>query len=215
MRNFAIGVLLLHLFQVAAVARLPKTVPLMPPRETGGGIGALKTKNNNFKEIHSDNLNLGFEIGTLMRNDSTSADILGMQLFFGGRATVEFPIPSTSLHLKPSLGYFRKQQSEAAVSVVQHVVEGGVNLLYEVAARKNIQWAIGVAGRVDYLISTISLYNQSNSGSSFRFRAGPSSGIKFQLANNLKLTTDLECTFSISRPTRFFGGLATGLAFDL
>jgi len=215
MKKFALGILLLHVFQVAGLARLPKTVPLMPPRETGGGIGALKTKNNNFKEINSDNLNLGFEIGTLMRNDSTSADILGMQLFFGGRASLEFPILSTSLHLKPSLGYFRKQQSEAAVSVVQHVVEGGLNLLYEMAPWRNIQWAIGAAGRVDYLISTISVYNQSNSGSSFRFRAGPSSEIKFKLANNLKLTTDLEFTFSISRPTRFFGGLTTGLAFDL
>jgi len=44
---------------------------------------------------------------------------------------------------------------------------------------------------------------------------GPSSGVHFSLSPELKLTTDLEITFSASSPTRMFGGLTTGLAFDL
>lgn len=198
-----------------AIARLPKNVPLLPPREASGAPVSLKNRTYIDKSQKSDPISLGFELGTLLRNDSTSGDLLGMQLFWGGRISAEFALMGSSFHIKPSIGYFRKQQSEGAVSVTQHVVEGGANFLYQVTQFSGVEWSVGAVGRLDYLVSNIRLYDQSEFGSSFRFRAGPSSGLKFKVSKEFKLTTDFELSFAVSRPTRVFGGLTTGLVFEL
>ncbi len=215
MSNIFCGFVILHIFSSLALAKLPKTLPLLPPRESGNAVGSMKSRSPWNREIVKTHLTAAVEMGTLMRNDSTSSDILGMQLFIGGRTSLIVPVLIPSLYLKPSLGYFRKKQSEGSVSVLQQVIEGGLNIQYEITNPKDVQWSLGLAGRVDYLISTLNVYSQSNSGNSFRLRAGPSSALQFRISSHLKLTTDLECTFTISRPSRVFGGLTTGLAFDL
>lgn len=206
---------LLHILSGFAEARLPKTVPLLPPRESGTANSSLKNRNNHVRLSQQEPVSIGFELGALLRNDATSSDLLGMQLFWGGRASTEISLVKSQLYIKPSIGYFRKQQSEGSVSVVQHVFEGGANVLYQVTQSPFMNWSLGVAGRLDYLISSLKVYNQSESGSSFRFRAGPSSSLKFNVSQGVKFATDVEFTFAVSRPTRFFGGLTSGLVFDL
>jgi hypothetical protein len=196
-------------------ARLPKTVPLLPPRESGGVANNIKSKTINSREVKKDLMTAGVEIGTLMRSDSTSSDLLGMQLFVGGRVSLNIPVMFSSFYLTPSIGYFRKNQSEGSVAVVQNVFEGGIKAQYRFVDRNNFNWSLGVANRFDYLFSQIKVYNQSSGGQSFRYRVGPSSGLQFKVSNNLKFTTDLEFTVPVTSPMRLFGGLTTGLAFDL
>ncbi|MBM4317375.1 MAG: hypothetical protein FJ116_07825 [Deltaproteobacteria bacterium] len=195
-------------------AKLPPAVPLLPPRDRGTAVANSKKKIVNPKSSKVALL-ANVEMGTLLRRDETSSDILGMQLFLGGRASVRFPILIPSLYVKPSLGYFFKRQAEGTVSVVQQVIEGGLTLQYGIFEKNNLQWLLGLSNRFDYSISNIRVYSQSTSGQAFRYRVGPSSGVHFSLSPELKLTTDLEITFSASSPTRMFGGLTTGLAFDL
>lgn len=199
----------------ASFARLPKTVPLLPPRDSGNSMNTVKTKVTAPKELKKDVTTLGVEIGTLMRSDSTSSDVFGMQFFIGGRVSLSFPVLIPSFYLTPSIGYFRKNQSEGSVSVVQNVFEGGLKAQYRFIDRSRFNWSLGLANRFDYLFSQIKVYNQSGGGQSFRYRVGPSSGLQFKISNNLKFTTDFECTVPVTTPFRLFGGLTTGLAFDL
>jgi hypothetical protein len=199
----------------SSFARLPKTVPLLPPRDSGNTVNNVKNKVTAPKELKKDVMTAGVEIGTLMRSDSTSSDVLGMQLFLGGRVSINFPVLIPSFYLTPSIGYFRKNQSEGSVAVVQNVFEGGLKAQYRFVDRSRFNWSLGVANRFDYLFSQIKVYNQSAGGQSFRYRVGPSSGMQFKISNNLKFTTDLECTVPVTTPVRLFGGLTTGLAFDL
>ncbi|MFM8314947.1 MAG: hypothetical protein ACKOA8_11745 [Deltaproteobacteria bacterium] len=197
-----------------AQARLPKTVPLLPPRETGNSVGSNK-KSVQLSDRQKNNLLASVDLGMLMRSDSTSSDLLGMQLFWGGRLSVRFPIGVPAFYLKPSLGYFFKKQSEGAVSVFQHVIEGGLSAQYGVINQGQFQWLLGVSNRLDLSISTINVYNQSTSGNGFRYRVGPNSGIQISITREIKFTSDFEMTFSVSGPTRVFGGLTSGLAFEL
>lgn len=195
-------------------AKLPRTVPLMPPRD--GGNETQNTKRVKWVEDSSVSSLLGMvEIGTLLRKDSTSSDLLGMQTFLGGRFSLRFPILSSSFYFRPSIGYFFKKQSEGAVSVLQHVVEGGLAAQYAVINRSQFQWTLGMANRLDLNISTISIYNQSTSAKAFRYRMGPSSGFQFAISPHLRFTTDLEATVSVDSSRRVFGAMTTGLAFDL
>jgi hypothetical protein len=202
------------IFSVDLFAKFPPTVPLLPPRDRGTAVANSKKKMMNLKSPKSTLL-ANVEMGTLLRRDETSSDLLGMQLFLGGRASVRFLIFIPALYLKPSLGYFFKRQAEGTVSVVQHVIEGGITVQYGVVENANLQWLLGLSNRLDYSISNIRVYSQSASGQAFRYRVGPSSAVHFTLTPELKLTTDLEFTLSVSNPTRVFGGLTTGLAFDL
>lgn len=195
-------------------AKLPRTVPLMPPKD--GGNETQNTRRVRPVEDSSRNSLLGsLEIGTLLRQDSTSSEVFGMQLFLGGRFSVRFPIFSSGLYIKPSVGYFFKKQSEGSVSVFQHVVEGGLAAQYAVVNRSQFQWALGVSNRLDLNISTISVNAISSSAKAFRYRVGPSSGFQFAISPHLKFTTDLEATVSVDTSRRIFGAMTTGLAFDL
>ncbi|MSP19237.1 MAG: hypothetical protein EXR74_06675 [Bdellovibrionales bacterium] len=199
-----------------ALAQLPKTVPLLPPRDSGSAAGvAFKNQPGLLHSRPQPHMMAAVQLGTLMRGDSTSSDVLGMQLFIGGRVSLSIPVLMPSFYLRPSLGYFRKQQSEGVVSVVQQVFEGGLTAQYSVINKKHFQWALGIANRFDYALSSINIYDQSNSGQDFRYRVGPSSVLLIKISNSLNWVSDFEFTFVVSGPTRSFGGLTTGLAFDL
>lgn len=195
-------------------ARLPKAIPLMPPRDRGNAV-----QNNNRLKIsetaNQKKLLANIELGTLLRNDGTSSDILGMQMFLGARASLRFSILSPSLFIKPSLGYFFKKQSEGSVSVFQHVIEGGLTAQYAVINHDDFEWLLGVSNRVDLNISTISVYNQSSSGRAFRYRLGPSCGFQFRVTPSVRFTTDFEGSVSMDSSRRVFGSMTTGLAFEL
>ncbi len=209
-------IVLMQVLSGLALARLPKTVPLLPPRDSGSGAGAaFKNQGGLLVSRPQPHMMAAVQLGTLMRGDSTSSDVLGMQLFIGGRVGLSITVLMPSFYLRPSLGYFRKQQSEGVVSVVQQVFEGGLNAQYSVINKKHFQWAFGISNRFDYAISSINIYDQSNGGQDFRYRVGPSSQLLIKISNSLNWVSDFEFTFVVSGPIRGFGGLTTGLAFDL
>ena len=169
-------IVLMQLLSGLALARLPKTVPLLPPRDSGSGAGAaFKNQGGLLVSRPQPHMMAAVQLGTLMRGDSTSSDVLGMQLFIGGRVGLSIPVLMPSFYLRPSIGYFRKQQSEGVVSVVQQVFECGLNAQYSVINKKHFQWAFGIANRFDYAISSINTVNLTTGLKSENSTGGSSS----------------------------------------
>ncbi|NBT58481.1 hypothetical protein EBT16_06830 [bacterium] len=137
-------------------------------------------------------MGIGFEVATLGVRNSSSNDLLGLQLLYGLRAVFIYPL-SPKFFLKPSVGYFLKPEREGEVSVTQNVMEAGLGIHYALLTRKSFLWHVGLSQRADYLFSKISIKDSSaNTPGLFRYRAGAASGLRFKLGSRADLTFDLE-----------------------
>ena len=155
----------------------------------------------------------GIELGTTGIRNQSSSDLLGLQLLFGLRANAIFPM-SSRFFLKPSLGYFFKSESEGSVSVFQSAIEAGLGAQYALLMKKGWLWHAGVSQRVDYLFSRISIAGTSGSTpASFRYRVGPSTGLRIKVGSSTDLTFDTEGGVLPFDGMRAFASFSSGLIF--
>jgi len=158
---------------------------------------------------------VGFELGTLGIGDKSSGDVLGFQLLYGLRANYTLPLNSR-FFLKPSLGYFFKNESEGNVSIFQSAIEAGLSAQYALVMKKSWFWHVGLSQKMDYLFSRVSIANSSGSTpGSFRYRGGPSTGLRFKIGTTTDLTFDLEGGVVPFDRMRAFAGFSSGLIFFL
>lgn len=196
----------------SAWARRPP-VPLLPLRE-GASAGEVTQPRVKHKPSSKEALTVGFELGTLGRQ-SDSGSVLGMEVFFGGRATMRLFV-FERFSLRPSLGYFRGAQSTGSLTTTQNLFEAGLNAQYAIINGTRTRWFAGLSQRLDASITNISVYDASeNTPISFRYRVGPATGIATRMTENTDLTFDLEYTLGITKPTRQFGSLTVGFLFKI
>jgi hypothetical protein len=215
-RKFSLSILGLFLFFFSADGRSLDVIPLMPPRQDSiAGNQFQINSSRRTKELPETSYSLNFEFGMLMNQESLHSDILGMQILAGGRLGVIFPMGIIPFVIKPSLGYFRRQQLDGFTSNVQQVIEGGLVLEYPFLKERQFEWSLGLANKLDDCITQNSLAAQSYSTQSLRYRLGPSTGLKFRVSKGIQLTADFETTFYLGRFNQLLGGLTSGVAFDL
>ncbi len=195
---------------VPAIARPP--VPLMPPKVHN--IGSDTTATAMEPRTARRAWGLGAELGLLGRRSGSGSDVLGMQLFFGGRVFARIPLWD-SFTIKPSIGYFRKSQGEGGAGVTEQAFEGGLVAHYSILQAQSLRWLAGISQRFELSTSTINVPGTSSSESAFRYRVGPSTGIAYGLTPDVSLLTDLEVTFAVTNEARAFFGLTAGLVYYL
>lgn len=155
----------------------------------------------------------GLELGSLGIANQSSNDLLGLQLLYGLRANAIFPL-SSRFFLKPSLGYFFKSESEGSVSVFQSAIEAGLGAHYALLIKKGWFLHAGVTQRADYLFSRISIAGASGSTpASFRYRVGPSAGLRIKVGKSTDLSIDAEGGVIPFDEMRAFASFSSGLIF--
>jgi hypothetical protein len=152
-------------------------------------------------------------MGTIGVKNSSSGDIAGLQLLYGLRANLIYPL-APRFFLKPSLGYFLKPQSEGDISITQNVLEAGLGVSYALVMKSGLLWHAGISQRVDYLFSRISVANTSQTTPAlFRYRAGTSTGLRIKIAPKSDLTFDLEAGVTPFDNFRVQTGFSSGIIF--
>lgn len=190
----------------------PPAPPRLPPSERAAGLRPPQKKSIQ-KKTRAERQAWGFELGTLGIRNNSSGDLLGLQLLFGLRANMIFPL-SSRFFLKPSVGYFFKSESEGSVSIFQSSIEAGLGAQYALLMKKGWLWHAGISQKADYLFSRISIAGASGSTpASFRYRVGPSTGMRFRIGSSTDLTFDFEGGVIPFDEMRAFAGFSSGLIF--
>jgi len=217
------------LYGRSRVSRSPQQLPLMPPavasaRTTSASTtpelyqpygGAKVTAPVREKRSKVSAMGIGLELGLLGRANKTQSDVAGMQLFWGGRAFSRMPL-AESLFLVPSLGYFRKQESNGSAGVTQHIIEAGLGAYYAAWTGRKARWLIGGNVRGEYAISQISALNSdSSSGAEFRLRAGPATGVAIGISPDFSFVADIEVGIALGPTVRVQPGIAMGFIYYL
>jgi len=194
-------------------ARLKTAPPLLPGRERASTLPQSGLLEAQKKSSRSELTALGFELGTIGLKNTSSGDVAGLQLLYGLRANLIYPL-SPRFFLKPSLGYFFKPQSEGEVSITQNLVEAGLGIQYALVIKKDLLWHAGLSQRVDYVFSRISVANTAaNTPGLFRYRAGGSTGLRIKIAPKSDLTFDLEAGVTPFDNFRMQTGFSSGIIF--
>ncbi|NBX75201.1 MAG: hypothetical protein EBQ92_01440 [Proteobacteria bacterium] len=205
--------LLIFLAAIPAQAKLRTPPPLLPERESASTLpqpGLLRTQK---KASRSELSAIGFEIGSIGVKNTSSGDIIGLQLLYGLRANLIYPL-TPRLFLKPSLGYFLKPQREGDVSITQNLIEAGLGFQYALVMKNGFLWHAGLSQRVDYLFSRIEVRESSaNTPALFRYRAGTSTGLRFKISPKSDLTFDLEAGVTPFDNFRIQTGFSSGIIF--
>lgn len=200
--------------QTQALARRP-TVPLLPPRDSASVDETSQSVTARQLERLPSPRQFGFEVGTLGRSQSSKSDALGLQLFYGARLAMRFR-PWPYFYVRPSLGYFRKQETEGNVTVGQNVLEAGLGTQYALYSKRWAKFMVGIHQRLDAYASIISIGNESDSASfALRYRLGPSAGAAFRLGDQTSFTLDGEYTFGVTSERRHIASFTAGFLFDL
>jgi hypothetical protein len=198
-------------FPIEAKLRTPP--PLLPAREQASTFPQTGRLQIQKKSNRSELTAIGFEMGTIGVKNSSSGDIAGLQLLYGLRANLIYPL-APRFFLKPSLGYFLKPQSEGDISITQNVLEAGLGVSYALVMKNGLLWHAGISQRVDYLFSRISVANTSaNTPAVFRYRAGTSTGLRIKIAPKSDLTFDLEAGVTPFDSFRVQTGFSSGIIF--
>ena len=199
----------------ALFARQP-AVPLLPPQGPMFPLASLPvTVRQRTNVTQETRTSFGFEFGALGRRQATESELMGMQLFVGGRIALRIMLGSR-ISLRPSLGYFRKSQNIGSINVAQNDFEGGLGMHYEVLSGSKARWIVGLSQRLDAASSSVSVYDSSqSSGADIHYRLGPATGIVMKIASQVNFTCDLEYTFTISKSARSFSSFTGGFQFNL
>lgn len=207
-----VALLLLLVALSPAWARTP--VPLMPPKLGYTSQDSSAMSMSVPAEKPRQVIGLGAELGLVGRRTSSAADLLGLQMFWGGRVFARIPV-LPSFYLKPSLGFFRNSDGAGSSSVTQNVLEGGLTAYYSILSASRLRWFGGVVQRVEHLTSTISAMGTSDNASDWRYRLGPGTGIAFGIGPDVSLTADAEATFAFTSPVRPYAGFTAGFVYYL
>lgn len=190
-------------------------MPLMPARDTSAEIprGENAQQRNSKKSSAAGPGLAGIEFGMYGAGGVSSKEALGLQWLWGGRISYRLPVFS-QFRFRPSLGYFRKSQSEGAVSISQSLIDLGLGADWLLIQKKSVDLSVGIFNHIDAVFSRVSLYDASGSSPlSFRYRVAPAAGMQVHLSPQLILTADLEYGFIPQDPMRTYGAWALGLAF--
>lgn len=194
-------------------------IPIMPPRMISY---TPSTKSRVRRSRQRSSFLAGFEVGTLGQRNSTTADVLGLKLLLGGRLFAVFPV-SRDLYLKPTIGFFFKNQDIGKPSVTQFLAEAGLNIQYRLSKSSGFTWLLGVAQKAQADFSRISVGPISGATTTssasetspllFRYRIGPTLGFTYQINRDLGLLADFEVSFTFTQPIHSYVGLVSGLIF--
>ena len=154
---------------------------------------------------------LGFELGILGRSNSTQADIAGLQMLGGLRVFARYSL-TENIFILPSLGGFFRHEGPGNTSVNQFLIEGGATAYYNFWLSKKTRWLVGGTIKGEYAISSISAGgSNASSGSEFRFRAGPATGLAIGISPEWSAVVDVELCLVKGQDVRFQPGAAFGL----
>lgn len=155
---------------------------------------------------------LGAELGIAGRATDASGSVGSTQLFLGGRIVGRLPI-ARDLYLKPSVGFFYKNEGSSSVGLNQYVLETGLVAQWAFAKSARSRWLLGLANRVDFMWNQVAAFGTSGSSPMvMRYRVGPAVGGLFGIAPDLSLSIDTEVTFSFG-PVRPAASLTAGFVY--
>lgn len=179
-------------FTLSLHAKLPAPAPLPPLHDPVTSAESKQILQPEKKILRSELRGWGFELGTIGIKNTSSNDLIGLQLLYGLRTNFIYPL-SPKFFLKPSLGYFFKHEREGEVSVRQNLIEGGLGFHYALLTKKSFLWHVGLSQKVDYLFSRISVKESTvTTPALLRYRAGTSTGVRMKVGSRSDLTFDLE-----------------------
>lgn len=212
---FRLAFVLIGALALSAQGRTRFVAPLMPPRDKASMIAPTQRLQTTKKKTRLERSGLAFEAGVLGIGTSSASDVAGLQLLYGLRASGILPL-GNRFFIKPSLGYFFKPESEGSVSIFQNVIEGGMGAHYSLLLRSGWMWHVGISQRLDYLFSRISIQDSAaNTPASFRYRVGPSTGVRIKLNATTDFTFDLEGGVAPFENLRTQTSFTSGLVFFL
>lgn len=157
------------------------------------------------------------EAGALGFKDDVDPDFAGAQMLPGVRVGGYWPVIGSSIFLKPTVGYFGRIIVNDSFQITQHDVEAGVTLEYARIRYHGLQFAIGVAQRVDFLFKNESTISTTGSVSGFnlRYRVGPTVSIGTMVSRDLSVLLNFEGGMVIKDPMVPYAGATVGLQFHL
>jgi len=166
-------------------------------------------------EIPKRPTGLGLELGTLGRPTNANADLVGLQMLFGGRFFMRLPL-ARNFYLRPALGYFRKGEGNGGTGVVQHSIDAGGTVQWVPWPEWRLRPIFGICPRVEALFSQISAFDSSGTSTgAYRFRLGPSAGLAYSIDRTLNLIADLEVSFPFTQPVRPYAGMTVGFIYRI
>ena len=203
--------ILLLIFCSIAEARY-RAVPLMPPpRNTAAEstkLKATKTNSNTSAETLAS-----IQFGMYGGGGLSSSEAFGLQWLWGGKIDYRISVLTDRLRIRPSLGYFRKSETEGSVSIAQNVVDIGLGADWLLIKSKYADLSLGLLNHVDLVFSNVSLYGTSGTSPlGMRYRLAPLVGTQLHLSKTLVLAADLEYGM-IPQTARTYGAWSLGIAF--
>lgn len=188
-----------------------RAVPLMPPRTTAAESTRLKATKTNVNASQETLASIAF--GMYGGGGLSSQEALGFQWLWGGKIDYRIFVLTSRLRLRPSLGYFRKSESEGSVTISQNVIDIGLGADWLIVKSRVVDLSLGLYNHLDLLLSHVSVYGTSgNSPLGTRYRVAPLVGTQFHLSKSLVLAMDAEYGV-IPQTGRTYGAWSLGIAF--
>lgn len=159
---------------------------------------------------------LSVQMGMLGRQSSVPSDLLGVQPLLGALVSVSFAAGPHWL-VRPTVGYFYSNQGESQVSVVQNVLNVGMDFLKVISHDAGSHVHLGLQLMGEGVLSNINISPQVSAVAApgLRVRAGPVVGFRRSISGSLHWVGDLAVTTWIELPIRLHLTATTGLAFPL
>ena len=235
MRSLSVYSLLLLTLFISATAfarRARKVPPLMPPpyqlayvddkKEAIESELATPPKPPKTSEVSAPQTGkaakqaIAVEFGALGVKSDLDADFAGAQILSGVRLGAYWPVIGHSIFLKPTVGYFARLIDSSGLAITHHVIEAGITVEYAHIPYHGIQFAIGIAQRVDGLISNeTSLSTTGVSNLSFRYRLAPTISIGTMVSRDISLLLNVEGGAVTASPIVPYAGATVGILYHL
>ncbi len=218
------------------IARRASPAPLLPPRELSDEYSqadepesvpeSAPEKKNPPPQAEADTRpapdsantepwRLGIEGGVMgWGTATTSPDVLGLQIFTGGRVTSFIPVWDDRLMLRPGFGYFMRSETSTYGSAWENRVEINGNIQYALLRWSGFHFLVGAEQTVPITFTrtkTGSLTTWSSLNPAYQ--VGPSATILWDLGAGISLIVDSEVTFEFESPVEPAYGLLGGFSF--
>lgn len=201
--------------QKSYIRRVSLPAPRLMPVQTG--LTDVETDSRQIAQASSGNRGweLGFELGAIGRSNNSSGGFLGLDILPGIRVVSRHRWKK-NWYLRPSVGYFRGSQGEAASSVTQNILELGLSIDYVLSRSSRTVVTVGLANRVEAIFSSITVLNSSGGTAIGTFyRLGPAFGVHSWLSPNTALVFNVEAGVTLASPMRKYVGATMGFMFRM
>jgi len=198
----------------------------MPPRagdERAPGIGYLSARDPGMDGTaleHHENKNeipwsMGADLGTMGQAVNSSSDLLGLQLFYGGRCFFEIPFSEIIL-FSPGIGFYGRTQGTRAAGVNQFIVDLSAGLHYALTMTDDWKLLTGIDQGVEGLFSQLMVYQSAEfTPAIYRYRIGPSLGLAYQMDDDFRIQSFIRAGKTFGESNRTFYGLSVGIGYSM